>query len=80
MQAEAFGRAYCRLRPGEALPDTLTAQMVAEDFGRMEGAGLSKRTLSGMAETYRGAYSDGILSILRSMRHPAVPSMRRDDV
>ena len=72
-EAMAYGRAYCRLRTEEVLPDFLLAQMVTEDYGRLSGAGLSSRTLSGAAEHYRGAYSDTVTAMLRILRHPPRP-------
>ena len=69
--AEAYARAYCHLRPWEIVPDALLARMTEEDYGRLEGAGLSSRSVSGAAENYLHAYSDGTLSLLRAIRHPA---------
>ena len=70
VQADAYARAYCRLRDDEDVPAWLIAQMAAEDYGRLDGAGVSSRSLSGLSETYRSQYSEGITAILRSMRHP----------
>jgi len=76
-QTESYVRAYCRLRMDEEIPDFLLSQMVAEDYGRLAGAGLSSRTVSGASEQYRGDYSAGVLAVLRSLRHPA--AVRRAD-
>ena len=70
-EAEAYARAYCRMRPWETAPDHLLARMVQEDYGRLEGAGLSSRSVSGAAEYYLPAYSGATLSLLRALRHPA---------
>ncbi len=69
--AEAYARAFCRLKEEENVPDFLLAQMVSEDYGRMDGAGLSYRSVSGAAETYRSGYSDAVMHQLCAMRHPA---------
>lgn len=74
--AEAYARAFCRLKEGEDVPDFLLAQMVAEDYGRMDGAGLSYRSVSGAAESYLAGYSDAVMRQLCAMRHPA--SLRGD--
>jgi len=76
-EAEAYAKDYCRLREGETVPDYLCAQMCAEAYGQLGGEGLSARTLSGMAEYYRGQYSDEILAQLRAMRHPANPGRQK---
>ena len=76
--AEEYVRAYCRLRMDEEIPDFLLAQMVTEDYGRIDGAGLSVRSLSGASENYRGEYSADVTAILRGMRHPA--ALRRGRV
>ena len=68
--AAEFARAYCHLAPGEEIPDFLLARMTEEDYGRLEGAGLTARTVAGAAEHYRGAYSDDVLALLRALRHP----------
>lgn len=70
-RAESFGRRFCHLRAEETMPDDLLVRMAAEDYGRLDGAGLSRRTLSGAAETYLTNYGEGILSQLRALRHPA---------
>ncbi len=69
-EAEAYVRTFCRLRAEEAVPDFLIAQMAAEDFGRLDGAGVRSRTVSSAAELYRDGYSDSIVQQLRAMRHP----------
>ncbi len=69
-EAEVFARTYCHLSAGESVPDALLIRMVQEDYGRLEGAGLSSRTVSGASEHYRTAYSGDILSALRALRHP----------
>lgn len=76
-RAEAFGRLFCHLRSSESLPAHLLVQMAAEDYGRLEGAGLSSRTLSGAAEKYLGTYSEGTLTQLRALRHPAGRTERK---
>jgi len=68
--AEAYARTYCRLRDGEVVPDQLLIRMTEEDYGRLEGAGLTSRSVSGASEYYLHAYSDGTLALLRSLRHP----------
>lgn len=68
-EAEAYARAYCRLREEEEVPDFLLTQMIAEDYGRLGGAGIESRTLGGASEHYRGQYSPGITAVLRGMRH-----------
>ncbi len=69
-EAEAYVRAYCRLREEEEIPVFLLTQMIAEDYGKLGGAGVESRTLSGASEHYRGQYSEGITAVLRGMRHP----------
>lgn len=70
-EAHAFARLYCRMRPSETVPDALLARMVEEDWGRLEGAGVSARSVSGASEYYRSAYSDTVMAYLRALRHPA---------
>ena len=69
-QAQAYVRGYCHLRPEEEIPDFLLAQMVGEDYDRLDGAGLSSRSVSGAAEYFRGTYSGDVVAFLRGMRHP----------
>ena len=68
--ANAYARTYCRLREDEDVPDHLITRMAQEDYGRLEGAGLTSATLSGAAEYYRSSYSDDIMGALRALRHP----------
>lgn len=68
--AESYARAFCRLRPEEAVPDYLLMQMAAEDYGQLDGAGVKSRAVSGVSEYYLGGYSDGVLRQLTAMRHP----------
>ncbi len=68
--ANAYARTYCRLREGEDVPDHLIVQMAQEDYGRLEGAGLTSATLSGAAEYYRSSYSNDVMGALRALRHP----------
>ena len=68
--ANAYARTYCRLREEEVMPDHLIVQMAQEDYGRLEGAGISSATLSGAAEHYRSSYSDDVMGALRALRHP----------
>lgn len=68
--AEGYARAFCRLRAEEDVPAYLLRQMAAEDYGRMDGAGLASRSVSGVTEHYRGGYSDGVMRQLCAMRHP----------
>lgn len=75
-QAREYGRTYCRLRPEEDVPDFLLARMVAEDYNRLGGSGLSSRTVSGAAEHYSGSYSGDVTAILRSYRHPPRPGRK----
>lgn len=69
--AEAYARAFCRLKAHQSVPDYLLSQMVMEDFGRMDGAGVKARAVSGVTETYLLGYSDGVMRQLSAMRHPA---------
>lgn len=69
--AEDFARRYCHLAEDEAPPRPLLVRMAAEEYGRLDGAGLLSRTVSGAAERYLGHYSDGTLAHLRVLRHPA---------
>ena len=69
-EAEAYVRGFCRLRPAEAVPEFLIVQMAMEDYGRLDGAGVKSRTVSGATESYRDGYSAGVMQQLRAMRHP----------
>ena len=69
-EAEAYVRAFCRLREEETVPDFLIAQMALEDFGRLSGAGVVSRTVSGASEYYRDGYSKSVMAQLYAMRHP----------
>lgn len=75
-QARSYGRAYCRLRAGEDVPDFLLSRMVTEDYNRLGGRGLSSRTVSGAAEYYSDSYSGDVTAILRSYRHPPLPGRK----
>lgn len=68
-EAEAYVRSFCRLRDTETVPDGLIARMTAEDYGRLDGAGLSSRAVSGATEHYCGDYSDTVRRQLAAMRH-----------
>jgi hypothetical protein len=68
------------MREEECVPDHLIARMAQEDYGRLEGAGLSSSTLSGAAEYYRSSYSDDIMGALRALRHPGTVRGRSDCV
>ena len=68
-EAEAYVRSFCRLRDTETVPDGLIARMAAEDYGRLDGAGLSSRAISGATEHYRSDYSDTVRRQLASIRH-----------
>ena len=74
--AEAYVRAFCRLRREERVPDFLLAQMTAEDYARLDGAGIQSRSVSGATEAYRDGYSDAVMRQLYAIRHPAG---RRED-
>ena len=78
--ADSYARTYCRMRKEECVPDHLIARMAQEDYGRLEGAGLSSSTLSGAAEYYRSSYSDDIMGALRALRHPGTVRGRSDCV
>ncbi len=69
--AESYARSFCRLKEGEDVPSHLLSQMVMEDYGRMDGAGVSSRSVSGVTEKYLSGYSDGVMRQLTAMRHPA---------
>lgn len=69
-QAEAYVRSFCRLRDTEPVSPYLIAQMAAEDYGRLDGAGVKTRTVSGATESYRDGYSEDVMRQLRAMRHP----------
>ena len=69
-EAEAYVRAYCRLKAEEEIPAALLMQMIAEDYGRLGGAGVESRTLGGASEHYRDGYSASVTALLRGMRHP----------
>ena len=68
-EAEAYARAFCRLRDTESVPDGLIARMAAEDYGRLDGAGVASRAVSGAAEHYLTDYSDTVRRQLSAMRH-----------
>ena len=68
-EAEAYARAFCRLRDTESVPDGLIARMAAEDFGRLDGAGVASRAVSGATEHYLSDYSDTVRRQLTAMRH-----------
>lgn len=68
-EAEAYVRAYCRLRAEEEIPAFLLVQMIAEDYGRLGGAGVESRAIGGASEHYRDGYSASVTAVLRGMRH-----------
>ncbi len=68
--AEAYVRAFCRLRAEERVPDFLLSQMVAEDYGKLDGAGVKSRAVSGATEAYLDGYSDSVMRQLYAIRHP----------
>ena len=69
-EAEAYVRAYCRLKEAEEIPAFLLVQMIAEDYGKLGGAGVESRTIGSAAEHYRDGYSASVTAVLRGMRHP----------
>lgn len=68
-EAEAYVRSFCRLRDTESVPDGLIARMVAEDYGRLDGAGLTSRAVSGATEHYLTDYSAAVRRQLTALRH-----------
>ena len=44
-------------------------RMAAEDWGKSTALGVSRRSVSGLSETYHGSYSERVMSELRSLRH-----------
>lgn len=68
-EAETYVRAFCRLREDETVPDALIARMAAEDYGRLDGAGVASRAVSGATEHYLSDYSDTVRRQLAAMRH-----------
>lgn len=72
-QAEKYALAYCRLSEADEFLSSIIVRMAAEDYGALGGEGITKRSLSGLTEDYRGAYSAPLISALRSRRKPGVP-------
>ena len=75
-QAREYVQTYCHLRPEEEVPDFLLVRMVAEDYSRLTGSGLSSRTVSGSTEHYLSSYSGDVAAILQSLRHPSLPGRK----
>ena len=72
--AESYVRTFCHIPPETEVPDWLISRMAAEDYGRMEGAGVTSRTASGAAEYFRGTYSPDLRAAMSGMRRPAAPA------
>lgn len=68
-EEELYVRAFCRLREDETVPDALIARMAAEDYGRLDGAGVASRAVSGATEHYLTDFSDTVRRQLAAMRH-----------
>ncbi len=71
--AEAYARRSAHLGAAETVPSDILIRMVMEDYGRLTGAGLSARTLSGMSEKYQSDYSPAVRAALSSIRHLSLP-------
>ena len=70
--AAAYAKSYCHVDCLDPFLSSVAVRMAAEDYGRLGAAGLDRRTFSGLAETYIPAYSDGVISALRTKRRPGV--------
>lgn len=72
-EAEDFARSYCRLPPDEPVPAPLIVRMTAEDYARVCGAGLERRSVSGATDVFRDGYGRDVMRLLRSLRRLATP-------
>ena len=74
-RAEAWAKDFCRT-DGEAGASLagITVEMAAHDYGVLGAEGVERRTLSGIAESYRPDYPEHIMSALRRLRRIGVPS------
>ena len=70
--AAAYAMGYCHVESLDPFLSSLTVRMAAEDYERLGAAGLDRRTFSGLSETYLPAYSDRVISALRTRRRPGV--------
>ena len=71
-RAERTARDYCRLRAEEDVPEGLAVRMAAEDYNNLGSEGISYKSYSNIIETYRSAYSDKVMVLLRRYRRLAV--------
>lgn len=67
-QAKTYFLSYCRVDFADESMTPVIIQMAAEDYGRLGGAGVSHRTVSGASEGYRGDYSSKVISSLKRFR------------
>ena len=72
--AAEYAKNYCHVESLDPFLDSLTVRMAAQDYEHIGAMGLDRRTFSGLSETYLPAYSDVIMSALRSKRRPGVIS------
>ena len=69
LDAAAYAAAFCRSDGSDARKAGVTVRMAAEDYGKTGAAGVSRRSVSGLSETYHGSYSERVMSELRTLRH-----------
>lgn len=67
-EARTFALNYCRIDFVDERLLYVILRMAAEDFGKSGGEGLSSRSVSGASESYRGEYSEQIMTQLRRFR------------
>lgn len=73
VDARAYAAAFCHIAGDDARLAGVIIRMAAEDRGKLGASGVSRRSISGLSETYHGSYSERVMSELRSMRRLSAP-------
>ena len=69
LHARAFAASFCHIPENDARLAGVVLRMAAEDYGKSDAPGVSRRSVSGLAESYLGSYSEAVMTELRSLRH-----------
>lgn len=69
LDAKAYAAGFCHVSGDDARLAGVIIRMAAEDWGKSTALGVSRRSVSGLSETYHGSYSERVMSELRSLRH-----------
>ena len=70
-RAEAWAKDFCRT---DGVPRGIVVEMAAHDYALIGAEGVASRGASGLNETYLPDYPERVMSALRRLRRPGVPS------